>query len=73
MPRRAGQLGVEDLEGDRAVVAEVLREVDRGHAAAAELADEAVAVGEGVAQTLDLVTQSGPPGAVRVVSGLTGK
>jgi len=41
----AGELGVEHLEGDGAVVAEVLREVDGRHAAAAELAGEAVAVG----------------------------
>ena len=44
---RGGQLGVEHLERDRAVVAEVLRQVDGGHAAAPELALEPVAVGEG--------------------------
>ena len=41
-----GKLGEEDLERDRAVVLEVLGEVDRGHAAAPELALEGVAVGE---------------------------
>ena len=41
-----GELGVQDLDGDLAVVLEVLGEVDRGHAALAELALEAVAVTE---------------------------
>ena len=41
---RIGELGVEHLERDRAVVPEVLREPDRGHAAAAELALERVTV-----------------------------
>ena len=49
---RGGKLGEEDLEGDGAVVAEVLGQVDDGHAAAAELALEGVAVGEGVAQAV---------------------
>ena len=38
-----GELGMEHLERDRAVVPEVAREVDRGHAPAAELALERVA------------------------------
>ena len=42
-PSDCGELGVEHLERDRAVVLEVVREVDRGHAAAAELAVEGVA------------------------------
>ena len=46
------QLGMEHLEGDRAVVAEVACEPDGGHAAAAELALEGVAAGEGGAQGL---------------------
>ena len=41
------QFGVEHLERDRSVVPEIAREVDRGHAAAAELALEHVAVGQG--------------------------
>ena len=49
---RGGELGEQDLEGDRAVVAEVVGQVDDGHAAAAELALERVAVGEGVAQAV---------------------
>ena len=38
----AGELGVQHLEGDGAVVAEVAGEIDGGHAAAAELALERV-------------------------------
>ncbi len=39
---RGGQLGVEHLERDRAVVLQVLGEEDRGHAAAPELPLEGV-------------------------------
>ena len=49
---RGGELGEQDLERDRAVVPEVLGQVDHGHAAAPELALEGVAVGEGVAQAI---------------------
>jgi hypothetical protein len=35
-----GQVGVEDLEGDGTVVAEVVREIHRGHPALAQLAVE---------------------------------
>ena len=44
------ELGAEDLEGDLAVVLQVVGAVDGGHAAAAELALDRVAVGEGSAQ-----------------------
>ena len=44
---RGRQLRVQHLERHRAVVAEVGREIDRGHAAAAELALERVSVGQG--------------------------
>ena len=47
---RAAELGVQDLERHRPVVLEVAGEVDRGHAAAAELALEHVAVAEGLAE-----------------------
>ena len=46
-PSVAAELRVEDLEGDRPVVLEVVGQVHRGHPAAAELALERVAVGEG--------------------------
>ncbi len=45
-----GQLGAEHLDGDPAVVPEVLGEVDGGHAALAELPLDAVAVGEDALQ-----------------------
>jgi hypothetical protein len=40
------ELGVEDLEGDQAIVLEVVGEVDRSHAAPAELALDHIAVAE---------------------------
>jgi hypothetical protein len=40
------EIGVKDLEGDRAVVADVVGEIYRGHAAAAELALDRVAGAE---------------------------
>ena len=43
---RGGQLGAQDLHRHLAVVLEVLGEVDRRHAALAELPFDAVAVGE---------------------------
>ncbi len=42
-----GQLRVEHLERDRAIVAEVVGAIDRRHPAPAERALDAVAVGEG--------------------------
>ena len=45
-PREAAELGVQHLERDRPVVAQVAGEVDRRHAAAAELALDRVAAGE---------------------------
>ena len=44
---RLGEVGAQHLERDVAVVLEVVREVDRGHAAGAELALDAVAALEG--------------------------
>ena len=41
-PSVAGELGMQHLEGDVAVVLEVVGEVDRGHAAAPELPLDAV-------------------------------
>jgi len=45
-PKRLGELGVEHLERDPPVVPHVERSVDRGHAAAPELALEHVAVSQ---------------------------
>jgi hypothetical protein len=43
---RGGEIGVQDLDGDVAIVLDVVREIDRGHAARAEFALDAVAVGQ---------------------------
>ena len=61
-----GEIGVQHLDRDLAVVLEVVREVDRGHAARAELALDAVAVGEGRAETQEwgARAQKVPHGAV---------
>jgi hypothetical protein len=45
--QRRAEVGVEDLDGDVAVVAEVVREVDRRHPPRAELPLDPIAVGEG--------------------------
>ena len=50
--QRVRQLGMEDLQGDGAVVPEIAGEIDRGHAAAAELALEHVAVPKSVGELL---------------------
>jgi hypothetical protein len=47
---RMGQLLVQDLEGDGPIVPEIARQVDRTHAAPAELALEQVTVAEGIRQ-----------------------
>jgi hypothetical protein len=44
--QRGGQLGMEDLQGDRAVVLQVLGQVDAGHPTAPELLLERVVVGQ---------------------------
>src|SRR6185369_8854492 len=45
-----GELGLEDLECDAPVMADVLGQIDRRHAAGPELALEQVALPEGVGQ-----------------------
>ncbi len=50
--QREGQLRVQHLERHLAAAPDVARQVDGGHAAAAELALEEVAAGEGRAQIL---------------------
>ena len=42
--KRGAEVGLEDLEGDRAVVLEVMGEIDQRHPAPAELALQPVAV-----------------------------
>ena len=46
----AAKLGAQHLDGDPAVVPAVLRQVDGGHAAAAELPLDHVAVAQGVGE-----------------------
>jgi len=53
---------VEDLEGDKTVVLQVTGEIDRRHPAAAELALDRVAAGEGGLQVAELVGQAAIPG-----------
>ena len=50
---RLRQVREEHLEGDRALVPQVVSEVDRGHAAAAQLTLEPVAVREGSAELVE--------------------
>ena len=38
-----GEMRMEDLDGDRAAVLQVVREIDRGHAATADLTLDAIA------------------------------
>ena len=44
--KRRTQVGVQHLDGDIALVLEIVREVHGGHAAGAEFAVEAVAIGQ---------------------------
>jgi hypothetical protein len=46
-----GQLGLQNLHCHLAIVLEILREVDRSHAALTQLALDRVAVGEGGGET----------------------
>ncbi len=50
---RGGEIGVQHLDRDVAIVPEVVREVDRRHAAGAELALDAVAVCHGCPQSFE--------------------
>ena len=52
---RVGELGVEDLDRHRAVVLEIVREVDGGHAALAQLPLDAVAVRQCLGKTTGCV------------------
>jgi hypothetical protein len=49
-PQIGGELRVEDLQRDRAVVPEVIGQIDRRHAAPAELALDPVTVAEGLGE-----------------------
>ena len=58
-----GELRLEHLDRDLAIVLEVVREVDRRHAALAELSLDLVAVGEGGLQRALMFGQRSPRGA----------
>jgi hypothetical protein len=47
---RVSQLGVEHFEGDDTVVLEIVREVHRGHSAAADLPLQGISVAKGICQ-----------------------
>ena len=47
-PERGADLEVQHLDGDRPMMFEILRQVDRGHSAAAKLTLERVAITEGI-------------------------
>ena len=64
------ELGMEHLEGDRTMVAAVLGQEDRGHAAAPHLALDVVALGEpGPEAALEIVHGEGPKIPVIPVPG----
>jgi hypothetical protein len=54
-----GQLRIENLQGDAALVPDVAGEVDRGHPAASDLALDRVTAGQGDRERLERV--HGPP------------
>ena len=56
-PQRGGQLWMQDLEGDLAVVLEVVCEVHRGHATPPQLTLEPVAVSQATLEALGKVGQ----------------
>jgi hypothetical protein len=56
---QGGELGAQDLESDGPIVPEVVGEVDRGHAAASELALDAIAIGQGGREEVGCVGQRG--------------
>jgi hypothetical protein len=60
---RDGELGAQDLERDGPIVPEVVREVDHGHAAASELALDAIPIGQGGREEGGCVGQGGNLGA----------
>ena len=59
-PDHRGQLGAQDLDRDLAVVLEIVGEVDRGHAALAQLPLDAVAVGERSRKRRDSISHGAP-------------
>jgi hypothetical protein len=58
-PKRSGQIGVEHLERNQAVVLQVMRQIHHGHAPVAELALDGVAVVQGRLQPMLQIIQGG--------------
>jgi hypothetical protein len=56
---RGGELGAQNLERDGPIVPEVVSEVDHGHAAASELALDAIPIGQGGREESGCVGQGG--------------
>ena len=56
---RGGELGAQDLERDGPIVPEVVGEIDGGHAAASELALDAIAIGQGGREEVGRLGQRG--------------
>ena len=56
---RGGELGAQDLERDGPIVPEVAGEIDGGHAAASELALDAIAIGQGGREEVGRLGQRG--------------
>ena len=56
---RGGELGAQDLEGDGPIVPEIVSEIDGGHAAASELALDAIAIGQGGREEVGRLGQRG--------------
>ena len=67
---RGGELGAQDLERDGPIVPEVVGEIDGGHAAASELALDAIAIGQGGREEVGRLGQRGNPDAVPCEDGL---
>ena len=61
-PEGGGELRVQDLDRDLAAVLQVLGQEDRGHAAAADLRLDGVAVGKGRLQALKEIHHVRAPG-----------
>ena len=64
-----GELGAEDLDGDLAVVLEVFGEVDGGHAALAEFANDAIAVSERSRKAFDAIHNAASVSPMRSTMG----
>ena len=62
-PNYGSQLGLQHLEGDLALVLEVIGQIDRRHAALTEFTLDGVAAFEGCVQTSDGIGHGHTPGS----------